>query len=418
MTRSFLAALIAVVLIAPLANAQAPAGAPIGPPLSAPAGPPDSASPPVTGLSLEPAAAQSGGDRVWVDAEYLLWWMRGQSLPALVTTSPTGTPIGSAGVLGTSGTTVLFGDSSANTGVRSGGRIEVGTWIDDGDIFGVQSYFFMLATKATNFSATSTGSPILARPFINALDDSPVALRVAFPGEFSGSVDADAATTGLIGTGLLARSNLLCGGNYRLDVLGGYSFLRFADRLGVSEDQTASVGNPDLLVPGTHITSGDLFATKNTFNGFDVGLDGEFRRGPVSLELIGNLAVGFNQQDVDIFGATTVTVPGSPPVSSTGGLLALSSNIGHHSRVNEVSLIPEFEAKLGYQVTPRVRLTVGYTVLYWNNVVRAADQVDRLVNPNLLPNSGSSGGPNNPFFQFNRDNIWIQGLELGLEFRF
>src|SRR5579885_3479831 len=30
--------------------------------------------------------------RVWVDAEYLLWWTKGSPLPPLLTTSPPGTP--------------------------------------------------------------------------------------------------------------------------------------------------------------------------------------------------------------------------------------------------------------------------------------------------------------------------------------
>jgi hypothetical protein len=410
MSRSVPTALAAVLLIASVAPAESPPASPTSPAVTV--------APPVAGVPFDASPAEPAGDRGWVDAEFLLWWMRGQSLPALVTTSPAGTPITAAGVLGPNTTTVLFGDSSSNTGARAGGRIVGGVWIGDGQIFGVEGYFLMLSAKATNFSATSSGSTILARPFINALGDTPAAVRVAFPGEFSGTVDAEVATTGLIGTGILMRTNLLCGGNCRLDALGGYRYLRFSDRLGVSQDQTALAGNPDLLVAGTHITAGDQFAAKNNFNGADFGLDGEFRRGPLSLNLVGKLAVGFNQQDVDIFGATTVTVPGTAPVTSAGGLLALSSNIGHFSRGSEVSVIPDFEAKIGYQVTQRLRATVGYSILYWDNVVRAADQVDRVVNPNLLPNSGTTGGPGNPLFIFHRDNLWVQGLEFGLEFRF
>jgi hypothetical protein len=409
MSRLVPIALAAVFLVASVAAAEAP-------PASA-SSPAVTMAPPVADVPFD-SPGEPAGDRGWVDAEFLLWWMRGQQLPPLVTTSAAGTPITSAGVLGPNTTTVLFGDSASNTGAREGGRIVAGTWVGDGQIFGIEGYFLMLSTKATNFSATSSGSTILARPFVNANGNTPAALRVAFPGEFSGTVDADVATTGLVGTGLLLRTNLLCGSNYRLDGLGGYRYLRFADRLGVSQDQTALAGNPDLLVPGTHISAGDQFSAKNNFNGGDFGLDGEFRRGPLSLNLTGKLAVGFNQQDVDIFGATTATVPGSGSVTSTGGLLALSSNIGHHSRGSEVSVIPDFEAKIGYQVTQRLRATVGYSILYWDNVVRAADQVDRVVNPNLLPNSGATGGPGNPLFMFHRDTIWVQGLEFGLEFRF
>src|SRR5262249_11215773 len=38
--------------------------------------------------------------RFWAEADYLLWWMRGASLPPLVTASPPGTGRRQAGVLG------------------------------------------------------------------------------------------------------------------------------------------------------------------------------------------------------------------------------------------------------------------------------------------------------------------------------
>src|SRR6056297_3074011 len=46
----------------------------------------------------------------WVTAESLLWFGKGRTMPALVTTSPAGTPQVDAGVLGRPGTQVLFGD--------------------------------------------------------------------------------------------------------------------------------------------------------------------------------------------------------------------------------------------------------------------------------------------------------------------
>ena len=55
-------------------------------------------------------------DRFWVGMDYLAWSVKGDRLPPLVTTSPAGTPLAQAGVLGPPGTTVLFGDSSVNGG--------------------------------------------------------------------------------------------------------------------------------------------------------------------------------------------------------------------------------------------------------------------------------------------------------------
>jgi hypothetical protein len=113
-----------------------------------------------------------------------------------------------------------------------------------------------------------------------------------------------------------------------------------------------------------------------------------------------------------------VTVPGQAPVVNPGGLLALSSNSGHFSR-DRVSLVPEFGVNLGYQVTPHLRVFTGYTLLYWFDVVRAGDQVDLTINPNLLPPvTGPVAGPFRPAPRFQTTDLWVQGLSAGLEFRF
>ena len=56
-------------------------------------------------------------------ADALGWWVKGDSLPALVTTSPIGTPSSAAGVLGEPGTSILYGNQKVNDGIRPGGRI-------------------------------------------------------------------------------------------------------------------------------------------------------------------------------------------------------------------------------------------------------------------------------------------------------
>src|SRR5215813_12025831 len=83
------------------------------------------------GLASSPAmaadsaadATASAANRFWVGAEYLRWTVKGDKLPALVTTSPPGTPTAEGGVLGFPGTAVLFGDSTVNDEWRSGGLL-------------------------------------------------------------------------------------------------------------------------------------------------------------------------------------------------------------------------------------------------------------------------------------------------------
>src|SRR5262249_39629668 len=119
---------------------------------------------------------------------------------------------------------------------------------------------------------------------------------------------------------------------------------------------------------------------------------------------------------LDINGETTVTVPSLPPLTSAGGLLALSSNSGHFTR-EHFSLVPEFGIRLGYDITPHVRTSLGYTILWWNGIGDATKAIDQSVNPNLLP-PAIPGGPASPGLLFGKSTLVGQGIDLRVEFRF
>jgi hypothetical protein len=378
-------------------------------------------SPPaVPGLAWE-APARPLCERAWAEGEYLLWWTRPSSPPPLISTSPAGTPIDHAGVPGTAGVAALFGGAALNDEARSGLRFTFGGWIDDEHTLGVEAQVFFLEGKTARFAASSSGSPILARPFIDATTGAAASERVAFPGDVTGGIAAADSTDGPWGFGFLFRDRLTCCpcGPCRLDLLAGYRYLHFADRIGVDEDlSSVNANNANNIAPGTRIAVSDRFGAKNDFNGFDVGLEGEIRRGRVALIVLSKMAVGYTHQSIDINGGTTVTVPGGAPVHSAGGLLALSSNIGHYSR-DEVSVVPEVGVKVGYMASPHVRLTLGYSYLYWSNTVRAGDAIDLRVNPNLLPPAATPvAGPLRPAVVFQNSNWWAQGLDFGVEYRY
>lgn len=358
-----------------------------------------------------------GYGRFWVTTEALLWWMKGERLPPLVTTSPVGTPLNQAGVLGADNTTVLFGNSTVNNNPQGGFRINAGYWLDCNRRWGIEGDFFMLSSQTTGFNAASNGDSILARPFFDVTTNQNSSEIAAFPGLARGTISANALTTGLIGAGALFRANLCCGCCYRIDWLGGYRYLNFSDRLNIDETITnTSVSN--FVVPGTTLAVGDRFDTRNTFNGFNTGLSAQFQRGAWALQGLAMIAVGDNHRIVNIDGATTVTVPGLPSVTNNGGLLALPSNIGRYSSDN-VAVIPQFGANLYYQITPWMRATVGYTFLLWPHVVRSADAIDTAVNPNLLPPGNPlGGGPTHPVFTGGTSTFWAQGISAGLQLRF
>jgi Putative beta barrel porin-7 (BBP7) len=377
---------------------------------------------PAKAVQAECGAAWSGGcpkcyragECFWMQGEVLLWWLRPGGLPPLVTTSPAGTPETSAGVLGTSGTSVLVGDQSVNGGVRAGVRATVGAWLDCDAHCGIEGYFLALNGQGRNFALTSGGDPILARPVLNAATGLPDAQLVAFPGVVSGSVAVSSHSGGLLGAGALFRHNLCCTPCTRLDALVGYRFLRYDDDLNVDENLTP-VG--PLFVPGTNILVSDRFSARNEFHGADLGLEAQRRRGPWSVDLLAKVALGNLRRDVTIDGTTVTSVPGVPSVVNTGGLLAQSSNIGRF-RSDTFTAVPELGLNVGYQVTPRARLYVGYTLLWLPDMARAADQVDLTVNPGLIPPATGPALPARPRFEQHDTGIWVQGLNFGMAFRF
>ena len=124
---------------------------------------------------------------------------------------------------------------------------------------------------------------------------------------------------------------------------------------------------------------------------------------------------GATISDVGINGATTTTVPGAAPVTTSGGFYALPTNIGTFSS-SRFAAVPELAAELGYQVTADVRVFAGYSLLYWTGLVRPGGAIDTTINPTQI--GGPLAGPARPQPQTNSTDYWAQGLNLGAMYRF
>lgn len=359
----------------------------------------------------------------WVHAEYLQWWQNGFFAPPLVTTG--GATRATAGVLGQPGTSVLFGgNDDILDGSRPGGRIRFGWWFEDCPGWGVEGEYVGVGNKTESFFRQSTGTPVLARPFFNMLTGREDSELVAFTNVLSGSVAVDAASQ-FNGAAARFRKNLCCSsgcgiawmcGNSvpvstRLDGTIGYRFYELAESLQVRERlqslDTTSPGSFDII---------DRFESRNQFNGGEIGVLWQGRRGWWSLDALMRLGIGNNHQTVTISGSTT-TVENGTTASANSGIFTQRTNIGTHDR-DQFGFIPELGLTLGYQLTQRTRLTVGYSLIYWEGVVRPGDQIDTDLNPNLFPPEQIPfTGPLRPQFQFVESDYWLQGLNFGAEFR-
>jgi Putative beta barrel porin-7 (BBP7) len=370
----------------------------------------------MSGIATEPCCGDAGeccpGSPWWVSGELLVGWMQRQNLPTLVTTSLPGTAQASAGVLGLNTTRSLFTDPVNDDG-RFGFRLGTGYWLDCDHNFGIDAGFMMLDDNSTSFAASSKGDPILARPFFNVLTNKQDAQLIAFPGSNTGAIKINAESGNYYDFHLDFEGNVCDCCGCRLDALLGYRFYRYDEglRIGTAEAPTGAT-----FVPGTEIVTVDQFETQNQFNGIDFGLKGHFCWCDLSLDLLGKLAVGNLQRQVNIRGSQIVTVPGANKVENTGGLLALSSNIGNHDS-GDWTCLPEFGATLSYKVFGNTRLYAGYSLLYLEDIARAGQQVDVRVNTNLLP-PPINGGPQLPAFNLNKTDMWIQTMSFGVEFSF
>ncbi len=229
--------------------------------------------------------------------------------------------------------------------------------------------------------------------------------------------------------------NLLGKGVRRTDVLYGVRWTSLDESLQVTEDLqefTSITATPPTL--GDDLDVFDRFATENTFLGGEIGYETEWEYRRWSLNLLSKVAIGNTRQRVDINGETVLD-NGAP---QTGGLLAqryvhpgddgipgnaddfVVGNIGTYER-DEFSMIPELGLTMGYNLTERLKLTAGYTLIYWSNVVRPGDQIDIDVNANLIPRDGGTDSTtvvprDHPRFEFRQTDLWAQFLRLGAEY--
>ena len=370
----------------------------------------------------DPCVACAPG-RAWFGADALYWYTRGQSVPVLATSSPVNTLPISAGRTDRDTTDSLFGGDRINDHGQVGVRLFGGAWLNQRQTIGVEGGGLWLDEQSDDFSIDGDADRILARPFLNELTGMEDAQLFSLPGTADGRLRIT-SDTDIQGFQANLRGNLIsdspplwqgpCGLRCtRLDWIAGWRHLSLDDDLNIGE--TVTVQNRAPLVGGTRFDLRDRFETDNDFHGAQLGvvLDRYVDRFGFSLGL--KVALGVTDREVKVNGSTTTTVDDLEPVTSPGGLLALPSNIGRRDD-DEFSVVPELNLALKYRVGERAWLRLGYTVIYWDHVARAGDQIDRTINPDQLPPAVTTDG--RPMAFIRDSDFWMQGLNAGLEWHF
>jgi hypothetical protein len=311
------------------------------------------------------------------------------------------------GLVGQPGTTTLLGGTDLDTGANPGFRLGAGYAVSER--WGVEGSFLYIPTRSTGRSVSSSaqGTPSLAIPYIDANTGAESRTGLSLPGVYRGSAREELSNN-LMGAELNAAWALAPAGPWRVDLLGGFRWLR------LRESYTFTTSSPLIPpFPQDIWNTGDEFVTTNNFYGPQVGVRARFDWGHLFTRATLKFALGAMAQSGDVAGSFVSNDFNGfgQPQTFAGGYFALPTNIGSYWRT-------AFAV-----ITSWASIFVGYTFLYTNNVVRPGNQVDRTINPTqaLAINEDPASrlqGPARPSFTFNSSDFWAQGLNVGLTVRF
>ncbi|MFT3879410.1 MAG: BBP7 family outer membrane beta-barrel protein [Gemmatales bacterium] len=343
-------------------------------------------------------------DPNWFKMEMLFGKFKSANVTPMLTTS---LPQASQGILGRDGTSVLFGDT-VGLQTHYGFRVTGGFWTEPNQQLGFEGSYFLLFARTVGPTIGSNGDPLLAAPYLDALTNQQASVLIANEAlnnpvlaHLQGSAIIG-LNTSMQGTELNVMQNLVRGTRGRLDWSWGYRYLRYDENLFstifTAQDPPANQNF------GTQKQSFDEFITQNEFQGFNASLRSQWWWGGWSFDLTGKIALGAIRNSVFISGNT---ITASPPqfqiVHTNGGIYALSSNIGDQTFIR-FSAAPEVEVGVGYQLCDGWRIMAHYNFLAMTNVMRAGDQVDNRINPNIL--DGNGGNPAVPA-QLNKTSTFL-----------
>jgi len=337
----------------------------------------------------------------------LLWWGKGLTgTPTILRgTSPTALP--SIPIAGGE-------DNPLGTNMFAGMRVTAGKWLDNDKNYGVMGRVFGLLSDGgtTTVAAATPGNPNSTGigyfdTFLAPPGPAVYLANIAVPGFGANTGTITVANDlDLIAADASIRTLLIGDSKGRVDLLGGYSFLRLDSAYGLTSSVTNGVTG-DGTADGTVTTISDSFRTKNTFHGGHLGLMNELSCGRFTFSMLGKVAMGNMNQTAIASGSRRIVTPNVGTTTSNFGFFAQPGNTGSITR-DRFTFVPEAGAKMKYQLG-RGQFGLGYTLLVLPNVAMAADQINLNVDPIV--------GTTTPA-RFATDTFFLHGLDLGYTLKF
>lgn len=311
---------------------------------------------------------------MWFSAEALLWWFKSPQSPPLATG-------GDAGVIGARGTSVLIGTDTVNYRAFNGARASAGFWLNSDRTASIEASGFVTEKGGIHDTALGTAARPVFVPFLMAANTE-AALAVAAPG---GVVVNSAARLWGAECNFVCVSEFCC---HDVAFFIGYRYADLAESMEIFVHQDAAAGT----------TTTDRFATRNQFNGGQVGVRLGKQFGCLFVGAQAECAAGTNHEFAVVTGTTTAA-----GASTNGGTFARATNSGRFGQ-SRFAYIGEAEGKIGWQFSRNFMVYAGYDYFGWYRALRPADQIDR----HIL----------NPQVPLNQSYFWAQGGNVGFELRY
>jgi hypothetical protein len=362
----------------------------------------------------------------WANADYLQWRIRNANLPEVVGRTTLADAVlaqFSSGGLPPGAIHPLFGGESGDVryGQLPGFRVAAGVWLGDEQKWGLDGSYFRLDHGHIQGTFTSEATEVLGPTFFDPLTNRETLIFFGAPSILRSGPLVARIQTDLSNSFWGAEINGRCriGSLFadRLEFLVGFRHLQYsedfemdAESRGVPGTRTAGLGT---------LNTTDQFGVRNRYYGVQFGLASYAEYCRFTLDTTLKIGFGGMDEQLNINGSTSFRGVFPPIPTGPGGILSQPTNIGQFDHT-KFTYVPELTIKGGYRVLNGVRLTVGYNVLFVNNVLRVGDQVDAVDNRQVqaiqagTPTFGPI--PTRPRVDLTRDErFWAQGLTAGVE---
>jgi hypothetical protein len=323
-------------------------------------------------------------------ADYLLWWTQKQAVPVA-------TNVG------------LPEFTLPDNNPHNGARLTIGTWVNPSRTLALEVGGFWLDDRATTTTVVQGANPNAVNlPFFLGIDNHTSSLRLStqlWGAEVNGRCKA------------CEKCGTWCKGY--VDFLAGFRYVNLSEGLVLTNSTLFSVA--PVLFSGAQVDSIDSAVTHNNFYAPQVGVDAGVDIGRFNVSVYTKVALGINQETVNLTGLAVVTAPPLPlgNLTAPGGLLVQSPG-----RFNQqvFSYLPEAGINFSFKVCDFCLVGAGYTFFYFGNVVRPSDHLPASTTGNQFPTSilTQLGAPptSQPPFSFHQTNFWAQGGDFRITFIF